>query len=215
MDLAVNFNLQDVGGYVLQNFVLAIVIGIVASFMFVWISTRIKPRVEISKDIAIEQDERTHQSVYAIKIINETISFFMRSSLADIHALLMFVRETQDETGPRWKVVERAKLERDEIFHLASQREKRGYVYTFRTTDDLHEWFDNYPDNGNIRYHLTFTIVCKHGFTGAVAEFSERWYAHPPKDGQHKDKIRPGYFGFGLDFHPTPQRPIAEDRLIG
>lgn len=63
MSFAVNFNLLDVIGYVLQNLVLAIVIGVVASFMFVWISSRIKPRVEISKDIAIEQDEKTLQSV--------------------------------------------------------------------------------------------------------------------------------------------------------
>jgi hypothetical protein len=202
---------SDIPLLIVYNVLLVIAIGLVTSLVFALLISRMEPEVAIREDIAIERDAGGAE-IYAIKIINDTglrvgSRVIMRFDVVDIHAFLRLVRRTEGTRDLRFDVVERAELDRPELYHLGPRRAKRlGHAHTFRTGTNIREWLATHQnDRGQgVSYRVSFTVIARHGFSGVVRETSRRW--------RHRDegRIRPGRFGLDLDFLPATEPPVVE-----
>lgn len=169
---------------VLDKVVLSLLIGITTSAMFMFLLSRFRPVISISKSISKRFDKDLNRSVFAIKVINRN-----RYPLIDIKVELVFRKPVQTATGEVWRV-KTIPLRRSELLSLPEFNKKdldAKYAYRFATDQDfISEWNDEYQK-------VTFKIFAKHSLTGFGAYFEQDY---PLK----RSCIKEGVFSKGDSF---------------
>ncbi len=169
----------------LDKVVLATLVGLITSGIFLFVLARFRPMIDISPVIARGADTNDGRTIYRIKVINHT-----RCPIVDIKAQLHIFKNHQTATGEIWKSKAIALRRSDPMVIDKYDRADvdANYAYRFVTYDDLESiWNDD-----NVQF-LRFRIYAKHSISG-FGGFSYHDYR------LKRNSIKPGEFSKGDTF---------------
>jgi len=169
----------------MDKVVLAILVGLITSGMFLCILSRCRPTIDISPIIAKGADTISGRTIYRIKVINRT-----KSPIVDIKSQLHVFKNHQTATGEIWKS-KTVQLKRSDPIVIDKYDKLDAdvnYAYRFVTYEDLEKIWDN----DNVQF-LRFRIYARHSISGFGA-FAYRDYR------LKRNTIRSGEFSKGDNF---------------
>lgn len=142
----------------LDKVVLATLVGLITSGIFLFILSKFRPTIDISPIIAKGADTTDGRTIYRVKVINRT-----RCPIVDIKAQLHIFKNHQTATGEIWKSKPITLRRSDPIVidkYYKSDRDA-NYAYRFVTYENLESiWNDD-----NVQF-LRFRIYAKHSISG-------------------------------------------------
>lgn len=144
--------------FILDKIILAVLVGLITSGIFLVILSRFKPKIDISSKIARGVSTKTGEIVYRIKVINRT-----SASITDIRAQLQILNNYQTATGEIWKsdAIELRRSDPISIDKYDKKDEEANYAYRFLTYADLNKrWNDDKSQ------FLRFRIFARHSISG-------------------------------------------------
>ncbi|ADN78317.1 hypothetical protein [Geobacter sulfurreducens] len=143
---------------ILDKVVLATLVGLITSGIFLYILSRFRPTIDISPEIACGADTTDGRAIYRIKVINRT-----KAPIVDIKAQLHIFKNHQTATGEIWKSKPIALRRSDPIVIDKYDRSDRdaNYAYRFVTYDDLEAIWHN----DNVQF-IRFRIYARHSISG-------------------------------------------------
>lgn len=167
------------------NFLLAIIIGILSSFVasciFLSFLTRVRPKIVIADQIARGKTS-TGETAYRIKIINKT-----RKPIINVKAQLHLMTPTVMPSG----VIKKSKaiqLKRNAIMEISRFNLKdktAGYAFRFISYENIEEiWKDD------AHSFLRFRIFATHSHSGFGQVFRKDYHTK-------RNSIKKGDFEFG------------------
>jgi len=167
--------------YMLLSVIIGILSSVIASIIFLTFLTRVRPKIEISNQIAKGKSLTTGDIIYRIKVINKT-----RHSIINIKAQLHLVTPIVVPGGILLKTKE-IPLKRSEVMCLEKfdpKDEQAKYAFRFVTYEDIEKsWSDDK------RSFLRFRIVATDSISGFSKVFT--------KDYHTKSLIKEGEFEYG------------------
>jgi hypothetical protein len=177
--------------YFLDKVVLATIVGLATSAIFLLILSRFRPKIEISSIIA-RGTGKNGKTAYRVKVINRT-----RSPITDIKAQLHVFRSSQTATGEITKSV-RVNLSQSNpiIIQGYDKHDPRAeYAYRFVTYYDLEsKWADDTAQ------FLRFRIFARHSISGFGAVFYKDYRLR-------RNSIVDGDFSMGATFDINTTQP--------
>ena len=157
--------------------------GIISSLMFLFFLTKVRPKLELSKEIAYEtiDIEGNPTPCYVFKLINKT----WRSKIYDVEAQLFLLRYDVTEGGQN--IFFRAlPLLKERVWSLNCINKNDQYAefaYQFLCLGNLDEIWN---ENNNIE----ITVRARHAFSGFTKTVKQRYY-------RKGSSIKVGAFKFG------------------
>lgn len=175
---------QQVLFWILDKVVLAILFGVVANGMFLYITSKFRPKIEISPNVAHRIDE-AGKSIYRIKVINRT-----KAPIVDIKAQLHVFTSRQTATGDIWKSTSIELKQSDPIMIGKYDKKDKDadYAYRFITYKDI----DKVWNDENTQF-LRFRIYARHSVSG-FGTFASKDYR------LKRNSIKEGEFSKGDTF---------------
>ncbi len=165
--------------WILDKAVLAILIGVVSNGMFFFIMSKLRPKIDISPNVAHRID-KAGKSIYRIKVINRT-----KVPIVDIKAQLHVFTSRQTATGDIWVSISIELKQSDPIMIGGYDKKDKDvdYAYRFITYKDI----DSVWNDDNIQF-LRFRIYARHrhsvsGF-GTLASKDYRLKRNSIKEGE-------------------------------
>ncbi len=170
--------------WILDKVVLAILFGVVANGMFLYITSRFRPKIDISPNVAHRTDS-SEKSVYCIKVINRT-----RAPIVDIKAQLLVFTSRQTATGDIW-ISTPIELKQSDPIMIGKYDKKDKDIdcaYRFITYKDI----DKIWNDENTQF-LRFRIYARHSVSG-FGTFASKDYR------LKRNSIKEGEFSKGDTF---------------
>ena len=166
---------------VVKDIIVPIVIGLLSSFLFLLLASRVRPHLEISPHIARMPPEGCirPQIGYAVKVVNKS-----RRSATEIKARLALVRKLEVADG-LINQTDDFLLVKDFVFELPgwNARQAEDSAFRFITYNDIEsEWTGS--------NYMEFSISAKDSLTGFSKVFSKSYYLK-------RDVIKDGTFEIG------------------
>ena len=166
----------------LETLLLAVLIGIlssiIASILFLWFLTKIRPQLEISDQIAKERSLEG-KTIYKIKVINKT-----SHPIINIKAQLLLVTPTVVPGGILMET-KKIPLKKSEVMYIEKfdrSDEEAKYAFRFVTYEDIENIWENNKE-------LLFRIMATHSVSGFTKVFEKKYY--------NKKSIKEGEFKIG------------------
>jgi hypothetical protein len=165
-----------------MEIVVAIFSSFVASSFFLFFLRNLRPSIDISKVIAVE--EKQDCTVYQVKIINRS-----PRNVVDLRAELLLVKSVNVPGGSvlRTEVIP---LKKDKAFILSAfnaNDKDAQYALRFTTTEDMEKlWSDEDTQ------HVVFRIYCHDETSGFGKVFSQEYRIK-------RNALKSGQFHFGND----------------
>jgi len=161
--------------------VIGVLSSVIASLIFLSFLTRIRPKLEISDQIAKGKSLTTEDIIYKIKVINKT-----RRPIINVKAQLHLVTPIVVPGGILLKSKE-IPLKRSEVMYIEKfgpNDEQAKYAFRFTTYEKIEDiWKDDRQS------FLRFRIIATDSISGFTKAFS--------KDYHTKNLIKEGEFEFG------------------
>lgn len=153
--------LQEMPGWLiafLDKVVLATLVGLITSCIFLYLLSRFRPTINISPVISKSTDTVEGHPIYCIKVINLT-----RCPIVDIKAQLHLFKNHQTATGEIWKSQAVTLIRSDPV--VIDKFDKAdvevNYAYRFGTYENLETiWNDD-----KVQF-MRFRIYAKHSISG-------------------------------------------------
>jgi len=172
------------GGDVMNSYVIAIILGtlssFVASLVFLWFVSKLRPKIKISPFISFKEDEKGKR--YVFKLINMT-----SRPIINVRCRLNIVSPKAVPKGLIFNNIN-IRLEREEVFMIDkydSNDKDANYAWRFVCRQDIgNEWIEG---NGS---YLIFRVIATDSFSGFSKYFSQRFYTK-------RDSIKYGSHCFG------------------
>lgn len=169
----------------MNDYILAIIIGILSSFLasiiFLLFLTRVRPNIVISDKIAKSISSKTNNTVYIIKVVNKT-----GRSIIDIKAELHLINLVI-MPGGILKNTQKITLKNSELMEIAKidLKDKEADLgdYRFITYEDIEEIWDN-------NKFLRFKISAKDSLSGFSRVFTKNYHVK-------RNSIKEGKFEVG------------------
>jgi hypothetical protein len=136
-----------------------------ASGLFLGCLSRLRPNVEISKQIAVDEvDGRRH---YHVKVVNRT-----RASLVHVRAEMHFIRQKGVPGGSIVRV-HRIPLLRDDAFEIgAFDKNDIDYEFAYRFQEVEEDLMDEWNDELRA---IRFRIMASHSISGFTRVFAQEY----------------------------------------
>lgn len=143
--------------YVFDKIVLAVLVGLITSSIFLLMLSRLRPRLNISPNIARGTSTKTQQIIYRIKVINRS-----RYPLTDIRAQLHIYKNYQTAAGDIWKSEALTLTRPDPIIidKYDKNDSEANYAYRFVTYDLDNRWSDDTTQ------FVRFRVFARHSLSG-------------------------------------------------
>jgi len=164
----------------MENFLVGIVSGFVASACFLWFLYNLRPKIEISSHIA--RDRRPDGTVeYGFKFLNRT-----RYPIIDVKTRVRIRTGENVGGGTIWSVQNLSAGDIWTVPQYDKVDEEKKYAQRMAKPIDLDaKWHD-----GNS--HVEFIVMAKHSLSGFVTVTSKKYYTK-------RDAIRDGTHRYGDD----------------
>jgi hypothetical protein len=154
-------------GFLLESVIMGIVVGVIANAIFLLTLSRLRPKIQVSPQIARGSDTLSGAVRCRIKVINRT-----RSPVTDINAQLHLMWPRQEAGGSiyRSRQIPLVQSKPVAIQRYSSADKEADYAYRFSTEVQLDEiWQDD------SQQFLPFRLTCRHSFSG-FGRFFEQDY---------------------------------------
>lgn len=153
--------------FLMDKILIAILVSLISSAVFLYILSRLKPKLEISPEIAKGVSTVNNRNIYRIKVINKS-----RQPVTDVRAQLHLLRSYQVKGGSIWKskALELTRSDPMIIDKFDKNCRDVNYAYRFLTYDDIDEIWED--DTYQI---LRFRIICKNSLSGFGGFFSRKY----------------------------------------
>jgi hypothetical protein len=161
-----------------KDIVVPILIGVLSSALFLFLASRVKPRLRISPHIASMPHAGGCGPGYGVKVVN-----LSRRSATELKARLALVRKIAVAGGLINKT-EDFFLEKDSVFELPGMSENlEDSAFRFITTNDIeNDWAS--PN------YILFSVSAKDSLTGFSKVFSQSYVLK-------RDVLKAGEFEIG------------------
>jgi hypothetical protein len=193
---------------IISGIITGFLTGIVASFIFLLLISRLKPKIAISPVVA----RGIKPQNYRIKVINKArrIKFFRDGRVLNVKARLELVTERHLHKPDNFEELDdhpllstqKIELRREEIFQLGPLDKKdvnETYAYRFITDEDLLKIWQNPHENTQfIRFTITATDALSNFSTVVIHEFKDK-----------SNTFRRGNFEVGDSFNVYPGELIS------
>ncbi len=165
----------------LQSILIGVLSSLVASIVFLLFLTRLRPKIEISNQVA-RTVTSTGKTIYRIKIINKS-----RVPIMNIRAQLHVMTPTTVPSGIIYvsKDISFQQSAVMELSKLDKQDKTAAYAYRFRTYDSLDDLWNN-----DSQSYLRFRVQATHSVSGFSKVFRKDYYTK-------RNSIVDGEFDFG------------------
>lgn len=164
-----------------KDVIVPILIGVLSSFLFLLLASRLRPSIDVSREIAKMPAGGCGPSSegYAIKIVNRS-----RRAAIEVKARLALAELAVVPGGLIAAATDYA-LVRDSLFELPGQgKEPEASAFRFITYQDIEAgWVDG-------RTYIVFTLVAKDSLSGFGRAITKRYEIK-------RDKLKSGVFEFG------------------
>ncbi|MGA2824360.1 MAG: hypothetical protein ABSE72_12640 [Bacteroidales bacterium] len=165
----------------LESVVIGVLSSLVASLIFLFYLTRVRPKIEISDQVA-RTISASGKTIYRIKVINKS-----RVPIINIKTQLHVMRPTTVPAGIIY-ISKDITFQQSEIMELSkfdTQDKTAAYAYRFRSYDALDDLWSE-----DSQSYLRFRIRATHSVSGFTRVFRKDYYTR-------RNSIMYGEFDFG------------------